>query len=75
MHRKRMMKILWCKAKEVSGDWRQFHNEELHGLYSSPNTVSVIVRRTVRWTGHVARSDLGVYIQDVIAGAERKRQF
>jgi hypothetical protein len=24
------------KRDEVTGDWRKLHNEELHGLYSSP---------------------------------------
>jgi hypothetical protein len=31
------------------------HNEELHGLYSSPSIVRVIKARRVRWAGHVAR--------------------
>jgi hypothetical protein len=29
-------------------------NEELHGLYSSPNIVRVIKARRMRWAGHVA---------------------
>jgi hypothetical protein len=39
----------------VSGGWRKLHNEELHGLYSSPNIVRVIKARRMRWVGHVAR--------------------
>ena len=31
------------------------HNEELNGLYSSPNIVRVIKSRRMRWAGHVAR--------------------
>jgi hypothetical protein len=27
---------------EVTGGWRKLHNEELHGLYSSPSIVRVI---------------------------------
>ena len=30
-------------------------NEELNGLYSSPNIVRVIKSRRMRWAGHVAR--------------------
>jgi hypothetical protein len=31
------------------------HNEELHGLYFSPNIIQVIASR-ISWTGHVART-------------------
>jgi hypothetical protein len=34
---------------------RRLHNEELHGLYSSPSIVRVIKARRMRWEGHVAR--------------------
>ena len=30
------------------------HNEELNGLYCSPNIVRVIKSRRMRWAGHVA---------------------
>jgi hypothetical protein len=39
----------------VTGGWRKLHNEELHGLYSSPGIVRVIKARRMRWAGHVAR--------------------
>jgi hypothetical protein len=39
----------------VTGGWRKLHNEELHGLYSSPSIVRVIKARRMRWEGHVAR--------------------
>jgi hypothetical protein len=28
------------------------HNEELHGLYSSPNNERVIISNWVMWAGH-----------------------
>jgi hypothetical protein len=37
------------------GGWRELHNEELHGLYSSPNIIRVIKSRRMGWAGHVAR--------------------
>jgi hypothetical protein len=40
---------------EVTGGWRGLHNEELHGLYSSPSIVRVIKSRRMRWAGHLAR--------------------
>jgi hypothetical protein len=38
----------------VTGGWRKLHNEELHGLYSSPSIIRVIKARRMRWAGHVA---------------------
>jgi hypothetical protein len=43
------------KRDEVTGEWRKFHNEELHILYSSPNVIRQIKLRRMRWAGHVAR--------------------
>jgi hypothetical protein len=45
----------WLTGDEVTGGWRKLHNEELHGLYSSPSIVRVIKARRIRWAGHVAR--------------------
>jgi hypothetical protein len=39
----------------VTVGWRKLHNEELHGLYSSPSIVRVINARRMRWAEHVAR--------------------
>ena len=40
---------------DENGEWRRLHNEELHSLYRSPNTVRVIKSRRLRWAGHVWR--------------------
>jgi hypothetical protein len=34
--------------------WRKVNNDELNGLYSSPNIIRVIKSRRMRWMGHVA---------------------
>jgi hypothetical protein len=39
----------------VTGGWRKLHNEELHGLYSSPSIIKAVKARKMRWAGHVAR--------------------
>jgi hypothetical protein len=46
-------RIFEPKRDEVTGGWRKLHNEELHGLYSSPSIVRVIKARRMRWAGHV----------------------
>jgi hypothetical protein len=46
-------RIFGPKRDEVTGGWRKLHNEELHGLYSSPSIVRVINARKMRWARHV----------------------
>jgi hypothetical protein len=41
--------------EEVTGEWRKLHNEWHHILYSSPNIITQIKSRRMRWAGHVAR--------------------
>ena len=58
-----LRRIFEPRRDEVTGEWRRLHNEELNGLYSSPNIVRVIKSRRMRWAGHVARmgEERGVY--------------
>jgi hypothetical protein len=59
-----LRRIFGPKRDEVAGGWRKLHNEELHGLYSSPSIVRVIKARRIRWAGHVARmGEMRKYIQ------------
>jgi hypothetical protein len=50
-----LRRIFVPKRHEVIGCWRKLHNEELHNLYSSLNTIRMIKSRKMRWAGHVAR--------------------
>jgi hypothetical protein len=43
------------RRKEITGEWRKIHKEDLNYLYSSPNIIRVIKSRRMRWAGHVAR--------------------
>jgi hypothetical protein len=54
--------------REEDGSWRKLHNDELHSLYSSPNIVSVIISRRMRWTGHVPRMGEGRGVYRVLVG-------
>ena len=55
--------IFGPRREEVTGEWRRLHNEELNGLYSSPNILRVIKSRRMRWAGQVAHmgEERGVY--------------
>jgi hypothetical protein len=48
-------KIFGPRTEEVTGDWRELQNEELHNLYSSSNIIRAIKSSRMRWAGHVAR--------------------
>jgi hypothetical protein len=46
--KKVLRSVFWSKWKEVTGDWRKIHNEELHNLYSTPNILRVNKSRRAR---------------------------
>jgi hypothetical protein len=50
-----LRKMFKRKRDEVSGECRRIHNEELRGLYPSPNIIRVIKLKRMRWAGYVAR--------------------
>jgi uncharacterized membrane protein len=51
-----LRRVFGPKREEVTGGWRKLHNEELHNLYSSLNSVRVIKSRRIRWLDNVAPS-------------------
>jgi hypothetical protein len=62
------------KKDEVTGEWRKLHSEELHNLYSSPDTIRQIKSRRMRWAGHVARMGEERKVYKVLVGkSEAKR--
>jgi hypothetical protein len=50
-----LRRIFGPKREEVTKGWRKVHDEELHGLYSSPSIIRLIKARRMRWAAHVAR--------------------
>ena len=63
-----LRRIFGPKRGEVTGEWRKLHNEELKGLYSSPNIVRVIESRRMRWAVHVASMWEGRGVYRVLVG-------
>ena len=65
-----LRRIFGPKRDEVTGEWRNLHNEELNDPYSycSPNIVRVIKLRRMRWVGHVARMGKGRGVYRVLVG-------
>jgi hypothetical protein len=43
------------KREEVTEGYTKLHNEKLHNLYSSSNTIRIIKSIRIRWMGHVVR--------------------
>jgi hypothetical protein len=64
----RVSRRIFGPKREVDGSWRKLHNDELHGLYSSPNIVRVIKAETMRWAGHVARMREGRGVHRILIG-------
>jgi hypothetical protein len=50
-----LRRIFRSKREEVTMDWRQLHNDELHNLYTSPNIrpIMMVKSRSLKWAGHV----------------------
>jgi hypothetical protein len=54
-----LRRIFGPKRDEVTGGWRELHNEELHNLYSSPSIIRMIKSRRMRWTRNAAQMRIG----------------
>jgi hypothetical protein len=52
----------------------KLHNEELHGLYSSPSIIRVIKARRMRWAGHVARMGEVRGAYNILVGKPERRR-
>jgi hypothetical protein len=63
-----VLRRIFGPKREEDGSWRKLHNDELHDLYSSPNIVTVIKSRRMRWAGHVALMGEGRGAYRVLVG-------
>jgi hypothetical protein len=69
-----LRRIFGPKTDEVTGGWRKLHNEEPHGLYSSPSIISAIKARRMRWAGHVARMGEARGAHNILVGRPKGRR-
>jgi hypothetical protein len=46
------MRIFGPERDELTGGWRNLHNEELYNLRSSPNAINMIKSWRMEYTGH-----------------------
>jgi uncharacterized membrane protein len=51
----KVLRRIFGPKRDVTGEWRKLHNEELDDLYSSSSIIRIIKARRMTWTGHVAR--------------------
>jgi hypothetical protein len=58
-----LRRIFVPNRNEVTGVWRELHNEELHNSYSVLSVIRATKSRRIRFAGHVARiGRIGMYI-------------
>jgi hypothetical protein len=69
-----LRRIFGPKKDEVTGEWRKFHNEELHNLYSSPDIIRQVKSRRMWWAGHVARMGEEIKVYKVLVGKPEGRK-
>jgi hypothetical protein len=65
---KRVLRKIFGPKRKEDGSWRKLHNDELHNLYSSLNSVRGIKSRRMRWAGHVACMGEGRVVYRVLVG-------
>jgi hypothetical protein len=69
-----LRRIFGPKRDEVTGEWRNLHNEELNDLYYSPNIFRMLKWRRMRWAGHVARIEVRNGVYRVLVGKPESKR-
>ena len=53
-----LRKIVGAKRQEITRELKKLHTAELHVLHSSPEIITKLQLRRLRWAGHVAGMEL-----------------
>jgi hypothetical protein len=64
--------VCGSKWEELTGDWRNSHNEKLHDLYWSPGFIQVMKLRRMRWLARVTCGEEGKCVQIIHSVTWRK---
>jgi hypothetical protein len=70
-----LRRIFGPKKKKVVGGWKRLQNDKLHNLYASPNVVSVIKSKRIKWVGHAAHMGQMNTYKILVRKPEGKRPF
>jgi hypothetical protein len=63
-----LRRIFGPKRDEVTGEWRNLRDEELHNFFLSPDIISQVKSRRMRWAGHVARMEEETKVYKILVG-------
>jgi hypothetical protein len=61
------------KRDELTGEWRKWHNGELHNFCSLPDIMRQIKSRRMRWVGYVERMGEQRKLYKVLVGKRESR--
>ena len=67
-----MLRNIFGREKEVTGEWRRLNNEELHAPFPSQNIIRMMKQRRMNWVGHVARLEDRRVVHRVLVGDPRE---
>jgi hypothetical protein len=69
-----LMRKFGPKMDEVMGEWRKLLNGELHNMCSSPDIITQIKSRRIRWVGHVAHMGKGRNVYRISVGKPKRKR-
>jgi hypothetical protein len=73
MFENRVLRMIFGpKRNKIKGKWKKPFNEELNGLYSSPD-IRMIKSRRMRWAGYVAHMERSGAYRGLVGKPEGKR--
>ena len=70
----RILRRIFGPKRDENGEWRRLHNEELHSLYCSSNTVMLIKSRILGWVGHVPRMEEVRSASQILTGTRTEKR-